>query len=675
MKKRFMRVLAVAVALSMVAPPGAFAVIDDAALRAHVAAKNGGPLALSDVPVPTPPNLSQFVVNKNAAIMLGKALFWDMQAGGDGQTACASCHYHSGADNRTKNQVNPGILAGDQFFGALGDPLYTGDVTGPNYTLVAEDFPFPKELNDVVSSQGVFLRSFAPSIFNPADACTPQPDATFSISGINVRRVEPRNTPTTINAVFNHRNFWDGRANDSFNGVNPAGIRDEGALVAVMDGTGIAKKRLIETKPDGTPVTNSFGVPKPLLLNSSLASQAVGPPLSIFEMSCGAAPARSFPDLGRKLLRLRPLAGQEVSPTDSVLGPERHVTGKGLRTTYSRLIMQAFDRKFWGARARIDGFSQMEYNFALFWGLAIQAYEASLVSGDTRYDRWAAGTGTLTEQEKLGLAVFSGFPGVTDAKCINCHVGPEFTGASVRMRACQPEGGAQEAIERMIMGNGGNAVYDGGFYNIGVRATLEDIGVGEDNLAYSRQVAEDNVVDYFCFDPAKFEVNPGTPVAVGTIGTPGERIAVMGAHKVPTIRNVELTAPYMHSGGHGTLEQVVEFYDTGAGKVGTFPGFGIENSEDLDPDIVGLNLSKVEEDALVVFMRALTDDRVRFEKAPFDHPQLLIPNGHPTDHDTIIANGTTGEAVDSFVEVPAVGAAGRLSDPPKNFLEVGTPQF
>lgn len=666
MKKRFMRVMAVAIALSMVAPPGAFAAIDDVALRAHVAGKNGGPLALSQVPVPTPPNLSQFVVNQNAAIMLGKALFWDMQAGGDGQTACASCHYHSGADSRTKNQVNPGILASDQFFGALGDPLYTGDVTGPNYTLVAGDFPFPRELNDVVSSQGVFLRSFAPSIFNPADACTSQPDATFNVSGINVRRVEPRNTPTTINAVFNHRNFWDGRANDTFNGVNPAGIRDASAMVAVMDGAGVAMMRLV----DQTQV-NEFGVPKPLLLNASLASQAVGPPLSALEMSCGAA--RSFPDLGRKLLRLRPLAGQEVSPTDSVLGPERHVTGKGLRTTYSRLIMQAFDRKFWGARARIDGFSQMEYNFALFWGLAIQAYEATLVSGDTRYDRWAAGTGILTEKEKLGLAVFSGFPGVTDAKCINCHVGPEFTGASVRMRACQDEGGNQEAIERMIMGAGGTAVYDGGFYNIGVRATAEDIGVGEDNLAYSRQVAEGNVVDYFCFDPAKFEVNPGTTVA------PGERITVMGAHKVPTIRNVELTAPYMHSGGHGTLEQVVEFYDTGAGKFGNFPGFGDDNSNDLDPDIVELNLSDDEEKALVIFMKALTDDRVRYEKAPFDHPQLFIPNGHPGGTSSVTPNGSTGEAMDSFVEVPAVGANGRLNGPPKNFLQVepppGTPEF
>ncbi|MHB8811565.1 MAG: cytochrome-c peroxidase [Desulfobulbaceae bacterium] len=667
MKKRFTRLMAAAIALSMVAPPGVFAAIDDATLRTHVSAKNGGKLSLAEIPVPEPPNLAQFVVNKQAAMILGKALFWDMQTGGDGQTACASCHYHAGADNRTKNQVSPGILGGDQNFGTVN-----GNVTGPNYTLTTNDFPFSKDLNDVVSSQGVFLRSFSPAVFNPADTCTPHSDSTFNVSDINTRRVEPRNTPTCINAVFNHRNFWDGRANDSFNGVNPAGVRDATAMVAVMNGAGVSMMRLIETDGSGNPVTNAFGVPKPLLLNASLASQAVGPALSIFEMSCGADPARNFPELGRKLLRLRPLAGQKVAADDSVLGPVRYVTGKGLNTTYARLISQAFDRKFWGARVRIDGYSQMEYNFTLFWGLAIQIYEASLVSGDTAYDRWAAGNNAaLTEQEKLGLAVFSGFnpggsaPAIKDGKCISCHVGPEFTNATVRMRACQEEGGDQESVERMIMGNGAPALYDGGFYNIAVRQTNEDIGVGNDTLAYSQQVASGKVVDYFCVNQAAFEV-PGPIVR-------GERIAVMGAHKTPTIRNVELTAPFMRSGGHLTLEQVVEFYDSGAGKNGAFPGFAVENEADLDADIVPLGLSAAEEAGLVAFMKALTDERVRYEKAPFDHPQLFIPNGHPGDQ--IVISATNGiEAVDTFVEVPAVGAAGR-SVPPANFLEVTPQQF
>jgi cytochrome c peroxidase len=621
---------------------------DDADLRTHLLAKNRGKLTLGEVPVPRPPKLNNFVVNEQAAIALGKALFWDMQAGGDGVLACASCHFRAGADSRAKNQINPGP---DNSF----ELTPTGNY-GPNSTLTDDDFPFPKELNDRVSSQGVFLRTFDHTIFNPADACTSLPDPPYTVGDVNVRRVEPRNSPTTINAVFNHRNFWDGRANDTFNGQNPGGIRDTNAKAAVWNSSTntIRFEQLVDAQG------------RPLLINASLASQAVGPPLSIFEMSCGALSARSFPDLGRKLFLLRPLAKQMVHPNDSVLAPYRYVTGMGLKTTYGKLITQAFNQKYWGYKGRITGsdYTQMEINFPLFWGLAIQLYEATLVSGDTNYDRWAGGDDSaLTEQEKLGLKVFSGFPGVTDGKCINCHVGPEFTGASVRLRACQTAGGKEEAVERMIMGDGATALYDGGFYNIGVRATGEDLGVGENNLAFSRQVSQGVVEDLFCFHPERFE-SPGDILA-------GERITINGAFKTPTIRNVELTAPFFHNGGHATLEQVVEFYDSGAGddRCGPELGFHEENIADLDPDIVCLGLSTEEEAALVAFMKALTDERVRYEKAPFDHPQLFLTNGHPLDQGTVIPSQPGSiEAEDTLAEIPAVGAAGRTAKP-SNFLE------
>ena len=75
--------------------------------------------------------------------------------------------------------------------------------------------------------------------------CSASPGAPFSIAVngklINTRKVEPRNTPTNINAVFNFRNFWDGRANNTFNGVNPFGRRailaDPTARVFTTDGT------------------------------------------------------------------------------------------------------------------------------------------------------------------------------------------------------------------------------------------------------------------------------------------------------------------------------------------------------------------------------------------------------------------------------------------------------
>ena len=118
------------------------------------------PPSLKLVPIPEPSNLSEYVLDRPAAIVLGKALFWDMQVGSDGIQACATCHFHAGADNRIKNQLNSALLAGDTTF----------QVGGPNSTLVASHFPFHqrvnpdfqnspilRDANDVVSSMGVFL--------------------------------------------------------------------------------------------------------------------------------------------------------------------------------------------------------------------------------------------------------------------------------------------------------------------------------------------------------------------------------------------------------------------------------------------------------------------------------------------------------------------------------------
>ena len=82
----------------------------------------GQPPLITDpsVALPKPSNLAAFVKDETALLKLGKALFWDMQLGSDGVQACASCHFKAGADNRSKNQVNPGILhqpAQDKFFG------------------------------------------------------------------------------------------------------------------------------------------------------------------------------------------------------------------------------------------------------------------------------------------------------------------------------------------------------------------------------------------------------------------------------------------------------------------------------------------------------------------------------------------------------------------------------
>jgi len=77
--------------------------------------------------------------------------------------------------------------------------------------------------------------------------------------------------------------------------------------------------------------------------------------------------------------------------------------------------------------------------------------------------------------------------------------------------------------------------------------------------------------------------------------SPTERVAVDGAFKVPSVRNVELTGPYFHNGGKATLEQVVDFYSRG----GDFHEANIDN---LDQRIRDLGLSATDKANLVAFL-------------------------------------------------------------------------
>src|SRR5262249_41788506 len=192
---------------------------------------------------------------------------------------------------------------------------------------------FPVDTGDVVGSQGVAKKTFV-KLSKIADKCDAQPDPVF---GNGIRRVTGRNAPSSVNAIFFFRNFWDGRANNTFNGVNPAGPTDPSAFVLTVTG--------------GTPSPVQVALP-----DASLASQAVGPPNNAVEMSCAG---RNFPQLGRKLLGLRPLGTQVVDPTDSVLGRLSNSPGNGLTTSYANLIRAAFDPKWWNSSAVVGGFTVM----------------------------------------------------------------------------------------------------------------------------------------------------------------------------------------------------------------------------------------------------------------------------------------------------------------------------
>ncbi|MBT7257032.1 MAG: cadherin-like domain-containing protein, partial [Planctomycetaceae bacterium] len=618
------------------------------------------------------------IASNDATIALGRAFYWDLQTGSDGKQSCASCHYHAGVDNRVLNTVNP---KSGGFEVSSGGPGGTLDLADFNFHQFADPLnrnsAVTRSINDAVGSQGLPQRDFAGvNIGSDAESFTApamlDPDF-VDINGTQHRRVTGRNTPTNINAAFNVRNFWDGRANFVFNGRNPFGARDNSAVVFVdNDGPGGAA-------PVGVQLRVRF---------SSLASQAVGPPTSDVEMTYSN---RTFPDLGQKLLNLTPLAKQTIASDDSVFGAASAMTciiaggcagpgGMGLSMSYPALIMMAFDPKYWnGDGVMIDGvlYSLMEANFSMFWGLAIQKWEFTLISDDSKWDRFRAGTPGMggTQQQKLDLAIAlmgdatepnvansapfdpadiltnaetAGMMSFLGGECAACHGGsvlsaattPFMTGA---VPAAEP---VEQIVERMLMEQGiaalelglpaPSAIYDIGFYNIAIRPTGEDLGVGGQDdfgnpLSFSSQLQSGIHVDdgldapipgalprpdFLVVDPNMFVRSPGA-------STIGEPIAVNGAFKVPSLRNVELTAPYMHNGGHVSLEDVIAFYARGADFIG-------DNIADVDPEVGGIGNLRGNPDGvadLKTFLMTFTDHRVKEEAAPFDHPSLLIENG------------------------------------------------
>jgi cytochrome c peroxidase len=814
------------------------------------------PLApLSSVPIPPVFGMEGIIADKTAAIELGKALFWDMQAGSDDIQACASCHFNAGADSRVNNEVNPDQPGGDTTF-QIGVP-FNGSL-GPNYHYKAGtadagfggyhdgDFPFRKladindrfsmtsDVNDVSGSQGQFgltndtitittqtahhggpgnnpnqgndsnsgdggndagmtygkgtpgtpgsrrgpsngsgkgpgttqpngnngnARDNTNTDATSVETTTPVIDPVFSYPSesdpttrINTRRVTGRNTPSAVDAVFNFRNFWDGRAQNVCNGANPFGTRDKANHLLVVD-----------------PIDGKLGPTQVNMVNSALCSQSLGPILSSTEMS---SDNRNFHQVGKKLLARVPLAQQLVDPTDSVLGVFSKSPDKGLKTSYSDLVQKAFQPEWWQFAQHIcetaDGststtidpakfetcpagtndYSLMEYNFSLFWGVAVQMYESTLVADQTPFDQYmeqqqtytligdnqqnqytiqlkpgitpytvsliglnatldasdqdtyafddgqgrvmgngvnggtidyASGTLTvffgeapvsevpvqihysvgavpMTTGQLRGLNLFQ-----TKAGCVVCHGGPELSNAAVGTVTGFP-------VERMIMEDDSARVYDTGYYHIGVRPTAEDGGLaGTDPVAGLPLSQAELFRQHVCDGGYETVIVPGRR-GDGIAPAPmncNDDIARGGFFKAPQLRNVALTAPYFHNGSQLTLEQVVEFYNRG-GDFNT-----VEEVKYMDPDIEILGLTLQDKTDLVDFLRnALTDPRTVAQAAPFDHPQLFAPNGHPHS-----GNGYPitpdpkhpDRATDQLMEVPAVGAQG--GKPLPTFLE------
>lgn len=701
------------------------------------------PLSLRGVAPPPVPGLldgpTPIVIDRAAAIALGKALFWDVAVGADGM-ACASCHFHAGADSRVKNQLAPG---GASTPSSARRYAVADDATsmGPNRQLAAKDFPFHqrydpldphsatlREPDQVGGSAGSFGGEFGAVGAQGAahDACSRAPDPHHSRAGIGARRVTPRNAPSVINAAFNHRGFWDGRANQVFNGSSPWGERDPAAGVWVRNPQGVLVRERLR------------------LGNSALASLATAAALSDTEMACRG---RTMAELGRKLLLRKPLAKQRVHHADGVLGAwstsSRDTERLGLVGTYRGLVMAAFARRYWSMPGAVPlapppgraPYSQMEANFAMFFALSIQLYLDTLISDDAPFDRSARDAAQvpvdLSAAELRGLAQFR------RNLCALCHLGPAFTSAAIHANAAlaprQPLAFGEPGFFVSVTGNVVDRVqvldstpvtafHDTGFAATGVARASHDVGLGGYDefgqpLSFSKQYLawlSDDPSGVFdaevtrvrpCDFQRELAVNAAPRYLAGGLFTPADgirpqlqdtvgcflpaarnaylptvtaaradlaksgvrklNVAVDAAFKIPGLRNVELTGPYMHDGSMATLEQVVEFYARGGNyqhgakqvtRVFAHPELQLDAGNRAD---------------LVAFMKTLTDERVRFERAPFDHPALRIPHGHLGDHQVLVAGHALGDALaqDEFLDIEAVGADGRPT-PLRPFAEL-----
>jgi cytochrome c peroxidase len=611
-----------------------------------------------------------------------------MQVGSDNKTACATCHFQAGQDGRTRNQLHPG--ANGQWDASFA----------PNADLWAGAYPFTllgvSDTDNITGSQGVRQSVFNGISKGGAESTSLVSDPVFNVNGTNVRQVTGRQAPSTINAVFNHRNFFDGRAQAQFNGVNPFGSRDSSARVWYVGPLGPSQ---IDIR----------------INDAALASQSVGPVLNGVEMS---AVGRTWPDLGRKLMTVKPLGLQKVDATDSVLGMYADPVA-GLTTTYKSMIQAAFKPKWWNTTksVRVNGrsYTMTEANLSLFWGLSVMLYQATLVADQTPMDRYlasrAAGSPNPALLDEVAARIASDYgvtvtsadiiaglrlfelppppaPAPNGVGCMLCHVGAEMTSASARNLNHGVEAddvafvnaGFDQRMERMfwqippvtpgtdqITLNpipwtvtelntlvGGEpqdaplAVYDAGYYNIGVRPTADDPGTGGSD-SWGNQWSIVKWLQATLSDPSFIKVpgaamNCGATLLKNSTGYPllsgslrkTERARVAGAFKTPGLRNVELNAPYFHNGGKATLFQLMEFYDDG----------GDFSNPDLAPLIRPLGMDATQIRNVIAFLLALTDERVRWQRAPFDHPQLIVPNGDLTP------------GVDNLMILPAVGAAG-----------------
>jgi cytochrome c peroxidase len=184
---------------------------------------------------------------------------------------------------------------------------------------------------------------------------------------------------------------------------------------------------------------------------------------------------------------------------------------------------------------------------------ALSSFVRSLVSLNSPFDRYAydADDSALSESALRGMALFFS----EKLECHHCHGGFNFTQSTVHQ---------QQQLER-------NPFHNTGLYNVSPEGAYpaKDDGLYEITLNHQ--------------DHGKF--------------------------RAPTLRNIALTAPYMHDGSIATLEDVIDFYAAGGRNIlsGPYQGDGRQNPL-KSPFIKGFKISEQEKQDLIAFLNALTDE-------------------------------------------------------------------
>ena len=195
-------------------------------------------------------------------------------------------------------------------------------------------------------------------------------------------------------------------------------------------------------------------------------------------------------------------------------------------------------------------------------GMALASYERALVSANSAFDRWYYGKNSeaMSEEQKAGFKLFSGKAG-----CSGCH-----------------QVNKQHALFSDNLLHNTGIGYQRSMAQKPQQASVL-IAPGEQITIQSDSIAESS--EPVASDLGLYEIT--------------ENPADRWKYRTPTLRNIALTAPYMHDGSISTLAEIIEFYNQG----------GIDN-ELRDPLVRPLNLSKEEASQLLAFLNALTGDNV-----------------------------------------------------------------